>query len=87
MAIADKEKSWLPRVTHNATFLPLAIRACSGRRLQKAIDCIYWRAGDFLHVAGAVQGKIPSSNEEQRFERTLQAQQQPSGRQGEKGID
>ena len=87
MAIADKEKGGLAWVTYCATLLPLAIRAGRGHRLMKTIDRIDWRAGDFLHIAGAVKGNIPSSHEEQRLERTLEARQQSSGSQGEKGID
>ena len=56
MAIADKVKGRLAWVTYCATLLPLAIRAGTGRRLLKAIDRIDWRAGDFLHIAGAVKG-------------------------------
>ena len=56
MAIADKVKGWLSWVTYYATLLALAICAGSGRRLLKTINRIDWRAGYFLHVAGAVKG-------------------------------
>jgi hypothetical protein len=65
----------------------LAIRARPGRRLLKTIARIDWRSSDFFHVAGTVKGHIPSSREEQILERTLEAHQQPSAGQGEKGID